>query len=62
MLREPAQLRIDDQGRVELPFSVLAEADIAPGTEVLAFSNGDGRIVLHRLADAVTDLVERGML
>jgi len=38
MLREPAELRVDDQGRVELPLGLLAEAGIAPGTDVVAFS------------------------
>jgi bifunctional DNA-binding transcriptional regulator/antitoxin component of YhaV-PrlF toxin-antitoxin module len=62
MLREPAELRVDDQGRVELPLGLLAEAGIAPGTDVVAFSEGDGRIVLRRADDAIRDLIEKGML
>ncbi|MET8218814.1 MULTISPECIES: AbrB/MazE/SpoVT family DNA-binding domain-containing protein [Streptomyces] len=61
MLREPAELRVDDQGRVELPLGLLAEAGIAPGTDVVAFSEGDGRIVLRRAEDAIRDLIEKGM-
>ncbi|MFE4538240.1 hypothetical protein ACIPX0_26725 [Streptomyces sp. NPDC090075] len=62
MLREPAELHVDDQGCVELPLGLLAEAGIAPGADVVAFSDGDGRIVLRRAEDAITDLIERGML
>ncbi|MFC7308455.1 hypothetical protein ACFQVC_30075 [Streptomyces monticola] len=62
MLREPAELRIDDQGRVELPLGLLAEAGLAPGAGLVAFSDGDGRIVLRRAEDAMLDLVERGRL
>lgn len=61
MLREPAELHIDDQRRLELPLGILA-AGIAPGTDGMAFSDRDGRIVPRRLADGVTVLVERGML
>ncbi len=60
MLREPAELRIDDRGRAELPLGILTEVGIAPGTDAMAFSDGDGRIVIRRLADAVNDLVEVG--
>ncbi|MEV8126212.1 AbrB/MazE/SpoVT family DNA-binding domain-containing protein [Streptomyces sp. NPDC085944] len=62
MLREPAELRVDDQGRVELPIGLLAEAGIAPGADLLAFSDGDGRIVLRRAEDAMRDLLARGEL
>ncbi|WP_111603727.1 hypothetical protein [Streptomyces sp. Amel2xB2] len=62
MLREPAELRIDGQGHVELPLGLLAEAGLAPGTEIMAFSEGDGRIVLRRMEDGVRDLIERGDL
>ncbi|WP_119580183.1 hypothetical protein [Streptomyces europaeiscabiei] len=62
MLREPAELHVDDQGRVELPLSLLAEAGIGPGTDLVAFSDGDGRIVLRRAEDAIRDLIEKGML
>ncbi|MER6132176.1 AbrB/MazE/SpoVT family DNA-binding domain-containing protein [Streptomyces sp. Alt3] len=62
MIREPAELRVDDSGRVEIPLGLLAEAGISPGTELLAFSDGDGRIVLRRAEDAVRDLLEDGRL
>ncbi|MFH0243164.1 hypothetical protein ACGRHY_12165 [Streptomyces sp. HK10] len=62
MLREPAELRVDDQGRVELPLGLLAEAGVAPGSDLVAFSDGDGRIVLRRAEDAARDLIEKGML
>ncbi|MFD5790593.1 hypothetical protein ACFWH1_28720 [Streptomyces sp. NPDC127037] len=62
MIREPAELRIDDQGRVELPLGLLAESGLSPGASLLAFSDGDGRIVLRRAEDAVRDLLENGTL
>ncbi|MGW1064409.1 hypothetical protein ACWD4F_07845 [Streptomyces aureus] len=62
MIREPAELDVDDQGRVELPLGLLAEAGIAPGTSLVAFSDGDGRIVLRRAEDAIKDLIEKGTL
>lgn len=62
MIREPAELRVDDSGRVEIPLGLLAEAGISSGTELLAFSDGDGRIVLRRAEDAVRDLLEEGRL
>jgi hypothetical protein len=33
-----------------------------PGDRVLAYSDGDGRLVLRRFDDAVQDLVKRGTL
>lgn len=62
MIREPAELRVDDSGRVEIPLGLLAEAGISPGTELLAFSDGDGRIVFRRAEDAVRDLLGDGRL
>lgn len=62
MIREPAELHVDDQGRVELPLGLLAEAGITPGASVVAFSDGDGRIVLKRAEDAIKDLIEKGTL
>lgn len=41
---------------------LLAEAGMAPGSDLLAFSDGDGRIVLRRAEDAMRDLLERGEL
>ncbi|WP_328583012.1 hypothetical protein [Streptomyces sp. NBC_00370] len=62
MLREPSELRIDSQGRIELPMSLLAEAGITPEAALIAFSDGDGRTVLRRAEDAMSDLIERGQL
>ncbi|MFH8668754.1 hypothetical protein [Streptomyces griseolus] len=42
--------------------SLLAEAGIAPEAALIAFSDGDGRIVLRRAEDAMRDLIERGQL
>ncbi|MEU2055241.1 hypothetical protein [Streptomyces bungoensis] len=62
MIREPVELGIDDHGQVELPLGLLAEAGLSPGTSVLAYSDGDGRIVLRRAEDAIRDLLEDGAL
>ncbi|MFI6566823.1 AbrB/MazE/SpoVT family DNA-binding domain-containing protein [Streptomyces sp. NPDC050534] len=62
MLREPSQLTIAEDGSVVLPLGVLAEAGLSPGSSVLAYSNGDGRIVLRREEDAEQDLIEFGRL
>ena len=56
------ELTIDDEGRVYLPLGLLAEAGLDPGSHVLAFSDGDGRLVLRRQEDAIRDLLERGTL
>lgn len=57
MIREPAQVTIDASGRVQIPLGILAEAGLDTGSTVLAYSNGDGRIVLRRLTDAIDDLL-----
>ncbi|MFF2379326.1 hypothetical protein [Streptomyces sp. NPDC058108] len=62
MIREPTELKIDEYGRVELPLGLLAEAGLSPGSSVVAFSRGDGRIVLRRAEDAMRDLTENGAL
>lgn len=62
MLREPIQLTIAEDGTVALPLGVLAEAGLSPGSSVLAYSNGDGRIVLRREEDAAQDLIQFGHL
>lgn len=62
MIRTPNELVIDEDGRVTLPIGLLAEAGLNPGDHVLAYSDGDGRLVLRRHGDAVRDLVERGTL
>ncbi|MGW1006810.1 AbrB/MazE/SpoVT family DNA-binding domain-containing protein [Streptomyces sp. NPDC002520] len=62
MIREPSELDVDEAGRVELPLGILAEAGISPGTKLLVFSDGDGRIVLRRAEDAINDLLREGTL
>ncbi|AZM60981.1 hypothetical protein ACFW4Q_10330 [Streptomyces rochei] len=62
MIREPAELQIDDDGRVSLPLGLLAEAGLDAGGRILAFSDGDGRIVLQREADAFKALLQDGTL
>jgi bifunctional DNA-binding transcriptional regulator/antitoxin component of YhaV-PrlF toxin-antitoxin module len=62
MIREPAEINVDETGSVELPLGILAEAGISPGTKLLAFSDGDGRIVLRGAEDAINDLLGEGTL
>ncbi|WP_081982285.1 hypothetical protein [Streptacidiphilus albus] len=62
MIREPAELTIEHDGRVALPLGLLAEAGLDTGSALLAYSDGDGRIVLQREADAIRTLLERGTL
>ncbi|WP_097963590.1 hypothetical protein [Streptomyces sp. or20] len=60
MIREPAEVSVERDGRVELPFGLLAEAGINVGEDLLAFSEGDGRIVLRHASDAINDLLNQG--
>lgn len=62
MLREPTEITITDDGTATLPLGLLAEAGIFPGERVLAYSAGDGRIVLRREQDAHRELLEEGTL
>ncbi|MHA6761747.1 AbrB/MazE/SpoVT family DNA-binding domain-containing protein [Streptacidiphilus sp. PAMC 29251] len=62
LIRTPAELTIGDDGPVIIPMSLLAEAGLDVGSRVLAYSGGDGRIVLRREDDAVQELSERGTL
>jgi bifunctional DNA-binding transcriptional regulator/antitoxin component of YhaV-PrlF toxin-antitoxin module len=62
MIREPTEIKIDEYGRIELPLGLLAEAGLSPESSVVAFSHGDGRIVLRRAEDAMRDLIENGTL
>ncbi|MFE4828044.1 hypothetical protein [Streptomyces sp. NPDC056672] len=62
MIREPAELNADETGPVELSLGILAKAGISPNTRLLAFSYGDGRIVLRRSEDAINDLLGEGTL
>ncbi|PWE11245.1 hypothetical protein DD630_18090 [Streptomyces sp. BSE7F] len=62
MIREPAEVIIDEDGRVELPLGLLAEAGLGCGSRLLAYSAGDGRIMLRRADDAIADLLGEGDL
>ncbi|MFJ8766582.1 hypothetical protein [Streptomyces clavifer] len=62
ILREPTEMEIGELGEVELPLGVLAEAGLGPGSKIVAYSAGDGRLVLRRAEDAVAELVETGDL
>jgi bifunctional DNA-binding transcriptional regulator/antitoxin component of YhaV-PrlF toxin-antitoxin module len=62
VIREPAELSIDEDGKVSLPIGLLAEAGLGTGARIVAFSDGDGRIVLQREADALEKLMQDGTL
>lgn len=53
----PEETEVDSLGRIAIPMSVLAEAVLNPGERVMAYSGGDGRIVLRRWDDALHDLL-----
>jgi bifunctional DNA-binding transcriptional regulator/antitoxin component of YhaV-PrlF toxin-antitoxin module len=62
VIREPAELSIDEDGKISLPIGLLVEAGLGTGARILAFSDGDGRIVLQREADAMEKLLREGTL
>ncbi|MFF7262174.1 hypothetical protein ACFZCL_18075 [Streptomyces sp. NPDC008159] len=62
MIREPAEVRLGEDGTVEIPLGILAEAGLDPGVPLVAYSDGDGRVVLRRQEDAIRDLLEHGDL
>ena len=62
MIRQPAELAIGVDGTVKIPLGVLAEAGLDPGTAVVVYSEGDGRIALRRAEDAIQDLLGKGDL
>ncbi|MFE9555429.1 AbrB/MazE/SpoVT family DNA-binding domain-containing protein [Streptomyces sp. NPDC006703] len=62
MIREPVEATIGADGQVIIPLGLLAEAGLDPGAHVLAFSDGDGSIVLRRAEDAIADLLKHGDL
>lgn len=57
VIRSSSEVTVRADGTVALPMSILAEAGINPDETLLAYSEGDGRIVLRRLDDAVSDLI-----
>ncbi|MGK4579593.1 AbrB/MazE/SpoVT family DNA-binding domain-containing protein [Kitasatospora sp. HPMI-4] len=62
VIREPAEVTVDSEGRVTLPMGLLVEAGLDIGARLLAYSDGDGRIVLQREADAIGRLLGLGDL
>jgi hypothetical protein len=58
VIRQPDEVVVGADGAVELPLGLLAEAGVDVGERLLAFSSGDGGIVLRRLADATRDLLD----
>ncbi|RSS27105.1 hypothetical protein EF914_02135 [Streptomyces sp. WAC05458] len=62
MIREPAETVVSEAGAVEIPLGVLAEAGLDPGTAVVVYSDGDGRVVIRRQSDAMNDILEHGTL
>lgn len=62
MLREPTQLTIGPGGELTLPLGLLAEAGLNPGEDVIAHSDGDGRILLRRTSEAAEFLLGTGTL
>ncbi len=57
MIREPAETAISEDGTVELPMGIIVEAGLSVGARLLAYSDGEGRIVLRRAEDAIDDLL-----
>ncbi len=62
VLRQPWDVRIQEDGGVLLPLALLAEAGLDPGRGAIAYSDGDGRIVIRREDDALDDLLQLGSL
>jgi hypothetical protein len=48
--------------KVSLPIGLLAEAGLGTEARTMAVSDGDGRIVLQREADALEKLLQDGTL
>jgi bifunctional DNA-binding transcriptional regulator/antitoxin component of YhaV-PrlF toxin-antitoxin module len=62
VIREPAELSTDDEGRVVLPLWLVAEAGLDAGSQLLASGDKDGHIVLLREARAVESILRDGTL
>lgn len=62
MIRQPEELLLGADGTLVVPLSLLAEAGLDPGTTVVAYCAGDGRIVLRRSQDALAELLGDGTL
>ncbi len=57
MIQGPQELVIQEDGTLQLPMSLLAQASLNPGEKVMAVSTEDGKVILRRLADTVDDLL-----
>lgn len=62
VIREPAETAIGEDGTVELPMGIIVEAGLSVGERLVAYSDGDGRIVLRRAEDAIDDLLNGRIL
>ncbi|MGV9337400.1 hypothetical protein [Streptomyces sp. NPDC003688] len=62
MIREPAEVTVAEGGTIEIPTGILVKVGLHIGEKLLAFSDGDGRIILRRATDAVEDLLRDGTL
>lgn len=62
MIREPVEVTVSPDGHVELPIGLLVEAGLNVGDHLVAFSDGDGRVVLRRAKDAIAELLHDGTL
>ncbi|OKJ89136.1 hypothetical protein AMK33_37160 [Streptomyces sp. CB02400] len=62
MIREPAEVNVSPDSCVELPMGLLVEAGLNVGDSLLAYSDGDGRIVLRRASDTIENLLQDGTL
>ncbi|WP_030561332.1 hypothetical protein [Streptomyces aureocirculatus] len=60
MTREPTEVSVEPDERVELPLGLLTEASVDVVDNLLAFSDGVGPIVLRRAFDAIDDLLSHG--
>ena len=60
MIREPVEVSVSEDGSLTLPMGLLVEAGLDIGDPLLAYSDGDGRIVLRRAEDAIADLLANG--
>ncbi|MER5736938.1 MULTISPECIES: hypothetical protein [Streptomyces] len=57
MIQDPQEVVIQEDGTLQLPVSLLAQAGLNPGEKVMAVSTKNIKVVLRRLADAVDDLL-----
>lgn len=53
MIQGPQEVVIQEDGTLQLPVSLLAQASLNLGEKVMAVSTEDGKVILRLLADAV---------